>query len=197
MMRSPLSKLRNKEEQAKICTLALMSYNPSIGRVLERKGVKKFEKIAWGKFSNIRTIDDLNQFDNFHSKFVNKVITEIRTNRGELASYGQAQKPVNVFLKVLVDWANLPDGSIANRIRKFLHVPLDKLLMSNFKREFLKDFENEIRPKYFEKNIPPQNIFSLSKIDESIYWAWQKAFRRLCPDKPLLLDVMWFLNRQN
>lgn len=196
-MSHPLSKLHDKEEQAKISTLAFMSYNPSIGRVLEKKGVKKFEKIAWGEFSDIRTIESLNQFDDFHSKFVNEVITEIRTNRGELASYGQAQKPVNVFLKVLVDWANLPDRGIANRIRRFLHVPLDKLLMSNFKKEFPKDFENEIKPKYVKKNVLPQNIFSLSKIDKRIYWAWQKAFRRLCSDKPLLLDVMWFLNRQS
>ena len=38
--------LKANEGKAIVQTLAFMSYNPSIGRVLERDGVKKFQRLA-------------------------------------------------------------------------------------------------------------------------------------------------------
>ncbi len=55
-------------------------------------------------------------------------------------SYGQAQKPVNVFLKVYVDWAKLPDRKTAIRLAKYLHVPLDSVVMGRVRREHRDDY---------------------------------------------------------
>jgi hypothetical protein len=41
-----------------------------------------------------------------------------RTAQRRRTSYGQAQKAVNVFLKVYVDWAKLPDRRNALRLRR-------------------------------------------------------------------------------
>jgi hypothetical protein len=41
------------------------------------------------------------------------------TSEGKQISYGQAQKPINVFLKVYVDWAGLPKIEVATRLRAF------------------------------------------------------------------------------
>ena len=195
-----LDELRSKEEQAKICTLAMMSYNASIARVLEKGGVKKFKEIAWRNYKEIIKIQRTKeQFDNFHSRFVEEIINKIRTNKGNRLVYGQAQKPVNVVLKVLVDWANLPDKDTAEQLREFLHVPLDRILMKEFKKEYPEKFEKKIKPEYSNARIPssPNKYHSLRYvINKDIYWAWQTTFREVHPEKPVLLDVAWFLNRE-
>ena len=49
---------------------------------------------------------------------------------------GRAQKPLNVFLKVYVAWARLPNATVAEMLDQLLHVPLDSVLMGFLKKEF-------------------------------------------------------------
>jgi hypothetical protein len=37
--------------------------------------------------------------------------------------------------------------------------------------------------------------FSLAAVDKELYLAWQDFFRDLWPAKPLMLDIIWFLER--
>ena len=172
--------LEKLESQTVFYTLAMMSYNPSIGRVLERRGVNKFVHIAFEAFLEIDNIQTRDEFDSWHERFVEKIRNQIKTASGKEVSYGQAQKPINDFLKVYVDWARLPKIDASTRLCPHLHVPLDKVMMTYTKLEFL--------PYYQKYNL----IFaSLAEIEKDSYNRWQKCFRELSPKKPLLMDVFW------
>lgn len=53
--------LRQLEEKAIL--LAMMTYNPSIGRVFKKDGVDKFIKTAWKMIQEIGKIQNVNDFD--------------------------------------------------------------------------------------------------------------------------------------
>ena len=130
-----IEELKKREKQSIIEVMAFMSYNPSIGRVLKKGGVKVFQEMVIQKVSKLEEISTMEDFDTFHKKWVSEFIDKIKTNKtlNIECSYGQAQKAINVFLKLFVDWANLPDENTAKKILPFLHVPLDKILMKNVK----------------------------------------------------------------
>lgn len=182
----------NRNEQAAIDeSFAMMAYNPSIGRVLKAGGVKEFKKIAVRKIPQLRYIRNRREFDEFHDRFVNEVMGRIKkTSSGSKISYGHGQKAVNVFLKVYVDWASYPDRKTAERIKGFLHVPLDYWLMWYVKSECRKDFDKIVKPVYEKEKIETYGL-SLSKINKKIYEAWQNLCRKTCSRKPVLLDVIW------
>lgn len=185
-----IEELKKREKQSIIEVMAFMSYNPSIGRVLKKGGVKVFQKMAIQKVSKLEEINTMEDFDTFHKKWVSEFIDKIKTNKDIECSYGQAQKAINVFFKLFVDWANLPDENTAKKILPFLHVPLDKILMKNVKIEYPGFYKREIKP------LQGYNYsFSLSKVDEEIYNKWQDFFREKHPRKPLLFDITWAINR--
>jgi hypothetical protein len=161
-----------------------MSYNPSIGRVLEKGGVNEFIDIAIEQFSTINGIRTRQRFDLWHEQFVVRVQSQIRTALGNASSYGQAQKPINVFLKVYVDWAMLPKKETSQRLRSYLHVPLDSVVMKVTKEKF---------PQYYQKY--GLEYVRLADIDKGLYNRWQECFREIFPKKPLLMDVYWAKKR--
>lgn len=140
--------------------------------------------MAFQKVSLLKEINTKEDFDKFHKIWIFEFIDKIKTNNKLKCSYGQAQKSINVFLKLFVDWAKLPEENTAKRILPFLHVPLDSILM-----------------KTISQNYPivllqtSNKILSLSKIDEDIYTKWQNFFRNKFPEKPLLFDIAWAINR--
>jgi hypothetical protein len=186
-----IKNLLRKEKDAIIGVIAFMSYNPTIGRVLEKDGVKKFTKIIIKMATKLCEIIDINDFDYFHNHYVNEIISTIRTSNNSILSYGQAQKPINVFFKVYTDWARKPNEEIRNKILPFLHVPLDSVVMKTIKKKDNNWYEGTIMPLINNR----QQEFSLSKIDYEIYYEWQKYFRSNYSQKPLIFDVAWALNR--
>ena len=85
-----ISELKERENQSIIEGLAMMAYNPSIGRVLEKGGVNKFVKLMAENAFQLEAINNQDEFDGFHSKLVDLIKGELKTNRGEEISYGQA-----------------------------------------------------------------------------------------------------------
>jgi len=179
--------LKKLEDKAIFCTLAMMAYNPSIGRVFKSSGVDKFIRISWESFYSIQNIRSQEEFDKWHDRLVNEVRRTIgTTSRGKIISYGQAQKPVNVFIKVYVVWAGLPKPEIAMKLRPYLHVPLDRVVMRYVRYHF---------PQYYQKfNL---RMLRLSEINKELYYSWQKCFREIHPQKPLIIDVFWAVKRFN
>jgi hypothetical protein len=157
-----------------------MSYNPSIGRVLEKGGVYKFIDIASERFSTVNSIRTRQDFDSWHEQFAVKIQNQVKTALNHPSSYGEAQKPINVFLKVYVDWARLPEIETAERLRPYLHVPLDSVMMKFTKRNFFKLYQKH-----------SLRVTGLSNIDKDLYNRWQTCFREISPKKPLLMDVFW------
>lgn len=185
-----IEELKKREEQSIIEVMAFMSYNPSIGRVLEKGGVKVFQEMAIQKVSKLKKINTKIKFDAFHKQWMSEFIKRIKTNRNHKCSYGQAQKAINVFLKLFVDWANLPDENTSKKILPFLHVPLDSILMKTVSKNYNDFYKREIKP--LQKN---NYSFSLLKVNEDIYTKWQNFFREKYPKKPLLFDIVWAINR--
>ncbi len=170
--------------------MAFMSYNPSIGRVLEKGGVKKFQNMVISKVAILTNIKKTEDFDTFHKQWASEFMNNIKINSGDICSYGQAQKAINVFLKLLVDWSNLPDPDTAKKVRPFLHVPLDSILMKTISKHYNYFYKKEI--KSLQRGI---YSFSLSNINEIVYYKWQYFFREKNPEKPLLFDIEWAINR--
>lgn len=188
---------------------ARMSYNASIARVLQERGVSKFEELAWDKIEELRKVATMEDFDAFHDVFVDNVLEGIKTNKGESPSYGDAQKPINVFLKEYVYRAKLPDQQLAVRLAPYLHVPLDKNMMGFFYEEFLNEYKAFVHPviaryqKYAEEKgyslrLRDREFLNLVHIwSKDQYYAWQNLFRNLYPDCPILLDIVYALKSRH
>jgi len=185
-----IEKLKKREKQSIIEVMAFMSYNPSIGRVLEKGGVKVFQEMTIQKVSKLKEINTKKEFDTFHNKWMSEFMNNIKTNKSLKCSYGQSQKAINVFLKLFVDWANLPDDNTAKKILPFLHVPLDSILMKTISKNYVDFYEQEIKPL-----LTSNQSFGLSRVNEEIYTKWQNFFREKYPEKPLLFDIVWAINR--
>lgn len=186
-----LNSLKKNELNAITKVMAFMSYNPSIGRALNKGGVKIFQSMVIRKIKSLHTIHTAEEFDRFHKKWVNQFIKRIKSNQNQNCSIGQAQKAINVFLKVYIDWARLPDRITADRLVPYIHVPLDSILMKSIMNKFPK-FKKEILSKRQVNNYSN----SLSKIDQSEYDCWQKFFREAHSAKPILFDIIWALERK-
>jgi len=104
-------------------------------------------------------------------------------------AYGQGQKSLNVFLKFYVDWASQPDLETSDRLRPWLHCPLDKVVMTGLREAFPDFYRSRLRPLYGEQR------FSLSQMSEDACREWQKWIDELSPLKPVLVDVLWVLKR--
>jgi hypothetical protein len=147
------------------------------------------------------------QFEIAHEETCQRILTSFKTNRGDTLSYGQAQKPLNVFLKVYIDWANQPDRTFADKLAPFLHVPLDSVVMEFIAREFPQEYQTgilslrkriaELVSERLEKTTPRmvermllRSEFALVGLSKEMYLAWQKLLRKLYPAKPVLLDII-------
>jgi hypothetical protein len=172
--------------------MAFMSYNPSIGRVLEQGGVAKFQKMMRTAVEKLPSVQSRNEFDALHKECVTDLLSTFKTSRNSQPSYGQGQKPINVFFKVYVDWAGRPDGQTRGRLLSNLHVPLDSIVMKTIKKKYPEWYNTTVRPLI----KTPLQEFSLSKIDEELYGVWQEFFRAQYPAKPLLFDVVWAMGRK-
>ena len=170
-MQRLLATLKKKEPQAIAKVMAFMSYNPSIGRVLDKGAVQTFQSMAVRRVRKLSSIYTIEEFDKFHRQWISQFIKRIRNNRQEKCSVGQAQKAINVFLKVYVDWARLPDRLTADRIAPYIHVPLDSILMKSITRRF-PNFKKDILETRQVRNYS----HSLSKIERTEYDRWQHFF---------------------
>ena len=207
-----LQLITGKEPEAVTRTLAMMAYNPSIGRVLEKGSVDRFADLMVETIPKFYGLPTRERFDKIHADACDQLRSTFRTTRGENPSYGQAQKPLNVFLKVYMDWAGQPTLDLAKSMRPFLHVPLDSLLMEYIAREFPNEYGTRIVPgrqRLAEwiagrlESATPKVInrtwgkeFSLTGIvTKEIYLAWQDLLRELYPAKPVALDIIWVVER--
>ncbi len=188
-----IRKLLRCEPSAVVRVMAFMSYNPSIGRVLQGGGVKKFEPLARRLVHGLTHVRNREDFDRLHARAVRTIVMKFQTSRGKKPSYGQAAKPINVFLKLYVDWAGRPSSTIRRRVLPFLHVPLDSVLMDAIKYEDPTWYGCEVRPQVRGEYDP----YSLSHVDRGLYWKWQNYFRARWPKKPLLFDIAWAIYRDD
>ena len=147
------------------------------------------------------------EFDVFHSETCVRIIETFKTNKNRRLSWGQAQKPLNVFLKVYVAWARLPEVTVAERLDHFLHVPLDSVLMGFIRKQFPGKCRQHIDDACaeFVGKVASQHLnfttgtvrrllvdsVELASMHEPIYALWQEFLRWIHPYRPILLDTIW------
>lgn len=129
--------ISGKEPEAITRTFGMMAYIPAIGRVLEKGGVDRFADLMVQTIPKFYGLASRDAFNAIHAQPCEAILSLFKTRRSETLSYGQAQKPLNVFLKVYVDWAKQPTRELAEKLTPLLHVPLDSLLMGFISRSSL------------------------------------------------------------
>jgi hypothetical protein len=213
-----IQKLKQEEGRAIVEGLAALAYNSSLGYGLDNGGVGIFVELVAENIKRIEGIVNQDEFDNFHGTIIASITDRIKTIQGEAPSYGQAQRPLNVFLRVFVDWAGRPSTDKANQLRKLLHVPLDSVLMEEIKNNFpdelkkyvvapydlirqnfkigLRESGEKVNDALLRQIINPYNFSLEGIISKEMYIAWQQCLRAIYPEKPILLDVLWLLKQQ-
>lgn len=187
--------LQQREAEAIDRTLAFMAYNPSIGRVLEEGGVGKFQDFAVETLIPLLSSScDHESFDRLLLASIDALRKKVKTHRERKPSFGQAQKPINVFLKVYCDWAGRPSSTCAKLLRSWLHVPLDSVVMNWLRKNLRADFEARIAPIYRQQGEMASKL-DLLHMNRKMYIAWQQWFRAIYPERPVLLDVIWAVER--
>jgi hypothetical protein len=71
----------------------------------------------------------------------------------------------------------------ADRIRPFLHCPLDSVIMKTIRKEHKELYKKHGKPRFK----------SLKIIDDKDYEKWQKIIDEITGnEKPVLMDVIWY-----
>jgi hypothetical protein len=159
---------------------------------LESQSQQVFLDMVWkAVYPILPGIGSRDEFDHLHQKWVAQLQRALRTARGGQLSYGQGQKSLNVALKFIVDWASRPDAPTAEKLRPWLHCPLDSVVMKYLHDLFPSHYRTRIESFYPR----PQQRFSLTSMSAEAYHAWQAWIRELLPFKPVILDVVWVFQR--
>ncbi|MBK7851465.1 MAG: hypothetical protein IPJ66_10105 [Bacteroidetes bacterium] len=119
-----------------------------------------------------KDINSPEQFDNFHKKTCDKLITEFR-KQGMVPSYGRAAKIVAIYIKTAIV---IPERG-KSKLSKIAHPPIDSNLLRN------------LDPKYPELKLKSRRWTSLDK-DE--YFDLIKKFREDFGDCFWKIEVNWF-----
>jgi hypothetical protein len=200
---------REKEEEKK---------NSDIGKVvlsrlekrLERQFFPKFQDMCYKFAIRLKSVNSHEEFDLLHRSFVQAFRQEIKTRSGTVVSYGDAQKPINIFFKEYVEKSKLLDESISARLSPFLHVTLDGILILYMQSFFREDYNAFISPlnkscgvidvydiaQYRNKDISESLQTQLMFFNSQVYNAWQTWFRSISPERPVLLDTVWSIARR-
>ena len=177
---------------------------------LERDFFPKFQEIGWQYSRQLRSIGTQDEFDDYHHKFVTAFRDAIKTRTGTVMSYGEAQQPINIFLKDYVEKINLLGTEEAARLRQFIHVTMDGVMIYYFQSFFHEDYLQHIAPHndscgyfgnertapFYRQDLSQSQLTQLLFISRDTYHAWQVWFRQICPNRPSLLDAVWSISRK-
>lgn len=189
-----MAELASREEESVVKGLSSLAFLRSQGRTLLAQSQQTFVDFMWDEvYAQLASYLSQDLFDETHDRWVASLQRLLRTARGEMLSYGQGQKSLNVAIKFIVDWAGRPDRETAEALRPLIHCPLDKVVMSRLRRHDGQEFSRLIRPLY--PGIYGPRLMSLSAMDKTAYLAWQSWIRDLVPSKPALVDVIWVFER--
>ena len=177
---------------------------------LERDFFPKFQELGWQYSRPLRSIESADEFDTHHHAFVTAFRETIKARNGTVISYGEAQQPINIFLRDYVDNIHLLGTSEANRLRQYLHVTMDGVMIYYLQSFFNEDHMRYIAPHndacgyfdsghptpFYRQDLSQSQLTQLLFIGRETYYAWQNWFRQIYPNRPSLLDAIWSIARQ-
>jgi hypothetical protein len=189
-----VDELLKSEREAIDRTLLMMAYNPSCARIFSTQVNLQIKNVIYSVIKQMRSATDQNSFDRIHKDILDEIVGSIENQKTgkspKRITYGQAQKGLNVFLKVYVDWGNLPDIDTAATLKPLLHCPLDSIVMNSIKSQ-----EPILYKKY---GCPPGSMRGIVSYEQ--YKTWQKLCDEIvsisnCP-KRTIIDILWYLGSQ-
>ena len=136
---------REKEEQRKGAEIGPIILS-RLEKRLERNFFSKFQELGYPFALKLKSISSREEFDLFHRSFIQAFRQEIKTRGGTIVSYGEAQKPINIFLKEYVEKSKLLDAAQAARLSPMLHVTLDGVVVSYMQSFFREEYDAFIAP---------------------------------------------------
>jgi len=179
-------KLKKNELKSIQAAMAMSTFNPSIGRTLPSGSVNKFIVSAIKELPKLAKIVTQSEFDNFHNNWCLKLKKTIRK-----CGYGSAQKAINVLLKMYIYWAKIPNNS--KRLIKYIHVPLDSVIIEYFEKNYWNNFQKEIKPLY---ECCDYDCYNLKRMTKDQYLTWVKFIREIAgKNPPILIDIIWQVER--
>jgi hypothetical protein len=190
-----LTNLAQNEDLSIVRGLGSLAFVRAQGRTLEERSQEKILEQLWNIRVELESIATREQFDSRHHAWVEHAVQVLRTNRQSELAYGQGQKTINVFLKFYIDWASRPTADVAERLRPWLHCPLDKVVMEALRAHDTDSWRRRIWERHYRGRVSHQQRASMSMINEAAYKEWQAWIRELSPKKPLLIDTIWSLDR--
>ena len=200
---------REKEETKKGVEIGSVILS-RLEKRLERQFFPKFQELSFRFALKLKSVSSREEFDLFHRSYIQAFRQEIKTRGGTIVSYGEAQKPVNIFLKEYVEKSKLLDAALTDRLSPLLHVTLDGIIIMYMQSFFREDYNAFIAPvsrgcglidtfditQYRNKDISESLQNQLMFINHEIYSAWQSWFRSISPGRPVLLDTVWSIARK-
>jgi hypothetical protein len=200
---------REKEETRKDSDIGKVILS-RLEKRLERQFFPKFQEMSYRYALKLKSVGSQEEFDLFHRSFIQAFRQEIKTRGGTVVSYGEAQKPVNIFLKEYVEKSKLLDTALAARLNPLLHVTLDGIIIMYMQSFFREDYNAFIDPvnktcglidiyditQYRNKDISESLQIQLMFFNHEVYTAWQSWFRSISPKRPVLLDTVWSIARR-
>ncbi len=200
---------REKEETKKDSKIGSVILS-RLEKRLERQFFPKFQELSFRFALKLKSVNSREEFDFFHRSYIQAFRQEIKTRGGTIVSYGEAQKPVNIFLKESVEKSMLLDTALADRLSPLLHVTLDGIIIMYMQSFFREDYNSFVAPsnkicglidtyditKYRNKDISESLQNQLMFINHEVYISWQSWFRSISPDRPVLLDTVWSIARR-
>jgi len=186
--------LFESEREAINRTLLMMAYNPSCARIFSSQANLQIKNAIYSVIDRLKSVNDQSSFDRVHKDILDEIVGSIdnrKTGKSPIRiTYGQAQKGLNVFLKVYIDWANLPERETASTLRSLLHCPLDSIVMKS-----IRSLEPNLYNKY---GSPPCSMRRIDSYEQ--YRCWQiicdEIVRRTKSPKRTIIDILWFLGSQ-
>ncbi len=177
---------------------------------LERNFFPKFQELGWQYSRRLRSLHTSAEFDDYHHEFVTAFRDTIKTRSGTVISYGEAQQPINIFLKDYVDNIHLLGTEEAARLRQYIHVTMDGVMIYYFQSFFREDylrhiapyhnasgcFDNCHAPSFHHQDLSQSQLTQLLFFSRDTYCAWQSWFRQIYPSRPSLLDAVWSIARK-
>ena len=93
MRKINMAQLKRREPESIQAAMAMVAFNPAIGRTLPSGSVNKFIVSSLKELPKLEKIRSRDQFDRFHDRWCKKLMKKF----GPECGYGSAQKAVNVF----------------------------------------------------------------------------------------------------
>jgi len=179
-------KLQQKEHESIMAAMAMQTFNPAIGRTLVSGSVNKFIVSSVRELPKLEKISTRAEFDRFHDRWCKKLMIKIRG-----CGYGSAQKAINVLLKMYVYWSKMPRNW--ERLKRYLHVPLDSVIIEYFETNYSDQFETFISPLYENYD---HDCYNLKHMTRHQYLPWVKLLRKVAEKNPAIeIDILWQIER--